>query len=818
MHYTAQEIANITGARAELSTPSATLLTVGYDSRRISLPESMLFFALKGKLRDGADFVQTAYQSGVRNFVVNEDFVRSGFENCNFIFSQDPLLLLQTLAARHRAGFSGMVIAITGSNGKTIVKEWLYHLLKNDFTIHRSPRSFNSRLGVAISLLGIEKWHNMAIIEAGISEPGDMDILESMIKPNMGIFTHLGSAHQENFESAEAKAREKVKLFKDSDVLIYPADQMALNQEIDILKREKPLLKTISWGFEEKSGFAINKVTDKNARTEILFTCRSVEHKLVIPFEDKAGLENAMSCLCALAALERWDEEHISGFLNLPVLENRLDFLEARNGNYVVNDSYSNDLDSLEVALDFLLRQQPDKPHTVILSDLEQADPDKNRLYEKVGRMLTDKQTSQFIGIGPEIAAHKNAFHGLNASFYADADALLESQILEEIQHQGVLIKGARSFKLERISDFLRKKLQKSTLDIDLTALRNNYSWFRHQLPSKTKVMAMVKAFGYGSGSFEAARTLQFAGVDYLTVAFTDEGVALRKAGIHLPVMVMNTGISDLRTLLDYKLEPVVFSAETLEEIKEANENIRIHIEIDSGMHRLGFDPQNCGGNFKDLPGHVHIVSVFSHLAASEMPAHDEFTRQQLRVFLSACDEIEKETNKPFLRHIANTGGVMRFPEAHLDMVRLGIGLYGIHPSGEKNSLLENVLTLKTTISQIKKIPAGESVSYGRGGVHKGERTIAVLPLGYADGLWRLMGHGNGYALICGEKAPYVGSICMDMAMADVTGIDCKAGDEVEIFGKSLRIEDVAKWCKTIPYEILTSVSERVQRVYSGEN
>lgn len=816
MRYLASEIAQMMAAGGQLALPEAELFHIAFDSRRIRAAHHTLFFALQGKNRNGEDFLTDAYRKGVRNFVVPKHSAFSAAD-CNIFTVNHPLQALQTLATRHRNAFTGPVAGITGSNGKTVVKEWLYQLLQNDFSIARSPRSYNSAIGVAISLLGIEKWHNMALIEAGISEPGEMEVLESMIQPSLGIFTHLGSAHDSNFANRESKVAEKVKLFAHCDVLVYCKDEHLLDKEIQKLKTANPLLKTITWGKHERSNFQIVGKEMEGMGTRIRFIHRATDHHLFIPFFDQASAENAMTCLCTLAAFERWDPEHIQAFETLEPLENRMAFMEGKNGNYVVNDSYSNDPESLEVALDFMLRQQPDKPHMVVLSDFDQIAADKNGLYQNVAHLLKEKGTRNLIAIGPDLFASKSSFGDIPAEFFETTEAFLQSPALSQIRDTAILVKGARKFKLERVTDALRKQLQKTHLQIDLNALRNNYSYIRSQLRSSTKVMAMVKAFGYGSGSFEAARALQFAGVDYLAVAYADEGVELRKAGIQVPVMVMNTGISDIETLSQYNLEPVIFDHAGLQDFKHSGKTLNVHIEIDTGMHRLGFAPQ-IAGVFQNLPKHLNIASVFSHLAASEDPQHDDFTRAQIASFHEACKCIEEDCGHSFIKHILNTGGVLRFPNAQLDMVRLGIGLYGVDPRGESNVNLETVLQLKTTISQIKEIPAGDSVGYGRRGKSDAARRIAVLPIGYADGLWRAVGHGKGYAQINGSQAPYVGSICMDMCMCDVTHIDCQAGDEVEIFGNKPNIQELATWCQTIPYEILTSVSGRVRREYLGEN
>lgn len=816
MHYSASDIANILGPAAQMPLPQAELNYIAFDTRRIRNAAQSLFFALNGKNRNGTAFIADAYQKGIRNFVVPHG-TQIDRSDCNVYEVENTTKALQKLAAIHRNDFTGPVAGITGSNGKTVVKEWLFQLLQHDFSVARSPRSYNSAIGVAISVLGIEKWHNMALIEAGISEPGEMEVLETMIRPVIGIFTHLGSAHDGNFANRSQKAAEKIQLFRDCDVVVYPKDSVEIDGEIQRLKAQNPLLKTHSWGRHEKANFCILRHVSENAGTRIYFMHRGTEHNFYIPFADQASIENAMTCVCTLAAFERWDEDHLKAFEFLEPLENRMVFMEGKNGNYIVNDSYSNDTDSLEVALDFMLRQQPDKPHVVVLSDLEQAATDQNALYANVADLLREKGTTQLVGVGPKISAAKEHFKDLHTQFFDNTEALLESGAASQFQNHAILVKGARKYKLERLTEQLKAQLHKTVLEIDLNALRHNFGFLRSKTKPGTKMMAMVKAFGYGSGSFEAARTLQFEGVDYLAVAYADEGVELRKSGIQVPIMVMNTSIDDLQSLLQFQLEPVVFNVQGLQAFCAQSHPINIHMEFDTGMHRLGFTAETKG-IFKNLPHQVTIKSVFSHLAASEDSDHDSFTHQQIAAFKMACRTVENECGYTFIKHIVNTGGILRFPDAHFDMVRLGIGLYGVDPSGLPNAELENVVSLKTTISQIKSIAAGESVGYGRRGVAETERQIAILPIGYADGLWRALGNGTGHALINGKQSNYVGSICMDMAMCDVTDLPCKEGDEVEIFGKHLPVATLAQWCHTIPYEILTSVSSRVRREYAGEN
>lgn len=818
MQHTAAKIRDILGCESNIGNPAAEIATIVYDTRRVYQGEKALFVALQGASRRGEAFIEDAYRKGIRSFLVPA--IPAGFrpaEKVNWFVTADPLQALQRLAAAHRARFTGPVVSITGSNGKTIVKEWLFHVLKNDFSIARSPRSYNSGLGVAISLLGIESWHNMAFIEAGISQVGEMQVLETMIRPSLGIFTHLGSAHDAGFATKAEKVQEKFRLFHNCDVLVYPFDIAEVRAEVGKLKTQNPLLKTYSWGFEEGAAYKIESVQVREQGCLIQFKHRATLHEFEIPFSDQASIENAMSCLCAVAAFERWDEEHLARFASLPSLENRMVFMEGKRGNYIVNDSYSNDLDSLEVALDFMLRQQPDKEHIVVLSDLDQADPDKQQLYGKIASLLRAKKTSKLLGVGPELQRHAALFHDLEAVFFETTQALQDSGLLDSIENRAILIKGARRFGLESIAGQLQKQLHKTVLEIDLNALRNNFSYFRNQTAAGTKMMAMVKAFGYGSGSFEAARTLQFAGADYFAVAYADEGIQLRHAGIHIPIMVMNTGIEDAAALIQYGLEPVIFDNKGLREFAALGKDITVHLELDTGMHRLGFSEHEAF-ELEGMSRQLRVASVFSHLASSENAADDAFTRQQIATFSAVCGNIRTQLGYDFMKHIANSGAILRFPESHFDMVRLGIGMYGVHPAGVVDNGLETVIGLKTHISQIKTIAAGDSVGYGRRGVADYERQIAILPIGYADGLWRKLGNGVGAALIAGKEAPYIGSICMDMAMCDVTGIACKEGDRVEIFGKTMRVERIAAQCETIPYEILTGVSSRVRREYVGEN
>ncbi|MFM7764519.1 MAG: alanine racemase, partial [Sphingomonadales bacterium] len=582
----------------------------------------------------------------------------------------------------------------------------------------------------------------------------------------------------------------------------------------------QPLTKFITWGRSEGCGYRVQDEQYLQGFTRIKFIYRSTEHSLEIPFSDKASAENAMSCLCTLAALERWDASHIEQFRHLHALENRLAFTEGRNGNYLVNDSYSNDPDSLQVALDFMVRQQPDKPACVILSDMDQSDPDKSRLAKQIVGVLQQKGVQRLLLVGEVLAAHNEIFSVFNTEFFVDTTSLIQSGRLDNISGEAILIKGSRRFGFERIHSSLKKQLHKTHLQIDLEALRHNYRFFRNAVSPKTRIMAMVKAFGYGSGSFEVARTLQFMGVDYLAVAFADEGVALREAGIQTPIMVMNTGAEDMASRLSYNLEPVVFDEAGLQAMSEiaVSNSISVHLEVDTGMHRLGFAPGALKDVAGNIPGNVRLASVFTHLAASEDSAQDDFTRTQIGTFTEAVNAFETQLGYAPLRHVLNTGGILRFAEYGMDMVRLGVGLYGVDPRAGQEADLKPVTTLFSSISQLHTLQPGEGVGYGRRSVADKARVIATLPVGYADGLRRSLGNGKWHVLVKGQKAPVVGSVCMDMCMVDVTGIDCREGDEVIVFGAENSVAQMAVCADTIPYEILTGISARVPREYVGEN
>ena len=816
MRLQVSDIVGVVGAsvRGEVLA-GAEVVDLVFDARKLwgLEPSGAMFLALKGR-RDGHDFVGQAYAAGVRYFLVSRyEAVWEGlYAGAVFLVVEDVLVALQLMASWHRGRLSGVVMGITGSNGKTIVKEWLWELLKDDFSVGKSPRSYNSGLGVALSLLNVAAGTEVALLEAGISARGEMDVLGGMMRPNMVVLTHLGEAHAEGFGSLEEKAQEKVKLAAGADVVVYPYDQGLLRSALGAVRAQQPMMKLISWGWQEGANFRLVKVEAVGSMQAISFVYRGTEHRFEIPFMDQASVSNAMSCLCALVALERWDEAHLLKFRSLPRLENRLQFMAGRNGNYVLNDSYSADLESLGVALDMLKRQSPNLPMSVVLGGFEQTGMEVGALRMRLMEVVKGYGVEEVIWVGRE-------YVGMEGLVFEDMEGLLGSAWLGGVSGRAILVKGSRSSGLERVVSRLQARLLQTRLEIHLGALKHNFLHFKRLAGEGKKVMCMVKAFGYGSGSFESASALQALAVDYLGVAYVDEGIALRNAGITVPIMVMNVDAGAAWQLQEYGLEPVVFSMESVRGLMDSGVGgLRLHVEVDTGMHRLGF----AAGEMEDLLGVLagssfRVASVFSHLAASEDGESDAFTAKQMDVFAGAAAVLEGGLGYGVLKHIENTGGILRFGDARFDMVRLGIGLYGVDPRGVVGVGLQPVTRWVSTISQVQRVNAGEGVGYGMHGVSEHDREIAVIAAGYADGLWRADGRGVSGVWVKGVEAKFVGNICMDMAMVDVTGLGCVAGDEVELFGEHLRVETVAARRGTIPYEVLTSVSQRVARVYLEE-
>lgn len=824
--YTVSEIARIVkGELVQENDKDMLVSELVIDSRRLVFPEGSLFFALSSKRNDGHKYIEELYEKGVRNFVVEKDPANLLLlYNANIIKVKSTLQALQQLAIAHRRQFNIPVIGITGSNGKTIVKEWLYQLLNESKNIVRSPKSFNSQIGVPLSVWQMRDDHELAIFEAGISEQDEMDHLQPIIQPTIGIFTNIGHAHDENFINRTQKAGEKLKLFTKVQTLIYCTDQKELQEGIiktGLLKN----IESFTWSRKGVADLQITSVDRDAHNTHLEAIYKNNEIRIAIPFTDEASIENAIQCWAVMLLLGFNNQLINRRMRSLQPIAMRLEMKAGINNCTIINDSYSNDIDSLSIALDFLNQQKQHRKKTVILSDILQSGRSDSHLYHEVADLLEQKQIDRLIGIGKGISRQTSLFK-LEKEFYISTEEFLSSYSQSGFANESILLKGARIFGFERITESLQQKTHETVLEIDLNALVHNLNHYRAKLDPGVKVMTMVKAFSYGSGSFEIANVLQFHQVDYLTVAYADEGVELRKAGIKLPIMVMNPDEESFDTIMKYQLEPEIYSFRILKMLETAllhlspnSPPIGIHIKIDTGMHRLGFDPSEVDELINQLKGRqqIKIQSVFSHLAASENEKNDDFTRHQISLFRMISERICFEFEYPILRHIANTAAISRFPEARFDMVRLGIGLYGIETLPEEQEKLENVSTLRSIISQIKHVYPDETVGYNRRYKAKKETTIAIVPIGYADGLSRALSNGIGHLKVKGKFAPIVGSICMDMTMIDITGINAHEGDEVIIFGKELPIARLADEMGSIPYEILTGISQRVKRVYYQE-
>ncbi len=815
--YTISQVCEIVSGKLYAEGLPSVISDLITDSRKVATPTNALFFALITQRNDGHRFIGELIEKGVGNFCVQ--YIPDGLSaKANFIVVGNTLIALQQLAARHRDQYNPEVIGITGSNGKTVVKEWLWQLLNQEKTIVRSPQSYNSQTGVPLSVWQINSLHNLGIFEAGISQPGEMEKLEPIIKPDIGIITNIGKAHDQFFISHDEKTTEKLKLFKNSQHLIYCRDHEIIHYHVKAL----PLLK-LHWGRHEESNIRIIETKTDRKSTHITVQFNQKHFSITIPFTDEASFENAMHCMSLMLFLGYGPEVIRSRMAMLQPVAMRLELKEGVNGCLIINDTYSNDPDSLAIALDFLKQQSQHEKRTVIISDMLQSGTPAEQLYTTIASLLVSKGITRVIGIGNDISQHIRLFP-MKTETYASTTDFLSSFSALSFRNETILIKGARVFAFERIQALLEQKSHETILEVNLNALIHNLNYFRTLIKPGTRIMAMVKAFSYGSGSFEIANALQFHHTDYLAVAYADEGVELRKAGISLPIMVMNPEISGMEAMVRYNLEPEIYSIRTLQLYLKALERTTpssapVHIKLDTGMHRLGFmenDLAELAEVLKQNPA-VRVESAFSHLAASESPELDSFTAKQISAFERMTDRLQQETGYPFIRHILNSAGIIRHPHAQYEMVRLGISLYGISPVKDVSDKLEIVNSLKSSISQIKVIAAGESVGYNCRWTASKETTIAIVPIGYADGLGRQLGNGAGSMWIKGTIAPIIGNINMDMTVIDVTGLDAEEGDEVVIFGKEISISDLAEIMHTIPYEILTGISRRVKRIYYQE-
>ncbi len=825
--YTIQEVASIVKGEFTHRGIETCITELLVDSRQLLHPKETLFFAIKTNKGNGHKYILELYNKGVRNFIVTEIHTLnlSLLAEANIIQLANSLSALQKLASHHRKQFTYPVIGITGSNGKTIVKEWLYHVLEKSYSIIRSPKSYNSQIGVPLSVWQMTDDYNLAIFEAGISEVGEMDKLREIIHPEIGIFTNIGEAHSDGFISQPQKAGEKMGLFTQVKTLIYSSDYGKISNAIGRSGLQKRI-KILDWSRKNEAVIKILQVKKKEKYTSI--TAIYLENKITIdiPYLDEASIENSIQVLSVALLLGIKNELIISRMKGLPPIAMRLEMKEGINHCMIINDSYNSDTKSITIALDFLNQQFSKKDKTLILSDILQSRESEYELYQYIAGLISEKDIKRIIGIGPALTRQQKSFTDISvSSFYQSTDEFLTDFNASEYRDEGILIKGSRIFEFERISKVLQQKAHQTVLEINLHSLIENLNYFRSKLLPDTKIMVMVKAFSYGSGSFEIANILEYHNVDYLCVAYTDEGVELRRAGIKLPIIVMNPEEEAFDQILQYNLEPEIYSFRILKQFNKAIDGYshdikgKIHLKLDTGMHRLGFLEKDMGNLIKELQQshRLRVVSVFSHLAAADDPQEDQFTRNQYQQLNAMATHLETALNYTFLKHILNSAGISRFPEAQMDMVRLGIGLYGVEHLEEEKGKLQNVSSLKTIISQIKEVPKGETVGYNRSFKAPEKMRIAIVPVGYADGLRRNLSNGKGRLYIHGKAAPIIGKICMDMCMLDIRNISCKEGDQVIIFGENHPITELAKHAETIPYEILTGISKRVKRVYFQE-
>ncbi len=796
------------------------------DSRRVLMPSNTCFFAIKSPRNDGHRYIQELINKGVRCFVIsNKNGLPVNDEKLDFILVEDTLKALQLLAKNHRKQFRAPLIGITGSNGKTVVKEWLAQLLANFKKTVRSPNSYNSKIGVPLSLWLLNNTYDIALIEAGISQSGEMEPLQEMINPEMGVITHIGPAHASGFADVNQKIDEKLKLFHNSEVLFYCRDHTQVHERIQSFVKNNSI-KLVSWGHEPENQLQLVETSHQNGRTILSARIKDKVHQIEIAFADAASIENAMHCwnICSYLGMKQADIAE--GMKKLSAVAMRLELRESVNNSTLINDFYNSDLHSLSVALDFLQQQQQHPKKVLVLSDILESDLPENELYKSIATILEERPIDFLIGVGKAVARHTEFFKVPQKLFFETTEELMHSLASLQLANSTILLKGARPFGFERISLLLQQKAHETVLEVRLNNLIHNINYYKSRLKASTKIMVMVKAFSYGSGSFEIASSLQFHKVDYLTVAYADEAVELRKAGIELPIMVMSPEAESFHSILKHELEPEIFNFRVLHMLEAAMEHantldipVGIHLKIDTGMHRLGFTTVDIDKLILQLNKNpnIRVLSVFSHLAASENPEHDAFTLKQIQLFEAISEQLEQALGYSFDRHILNSAGISRFPQAQYEMVRLGIGAYGISTVAEEQGILEPVLALKSTITQIKAVKTDETIGYNRSGKPRRDSIIGIVPIGYADGLPRALSNGKASLYVNGQAAPIIGDVCMDMCMIDVTGLNASEGDEVIIFDDKYPIKRLAKATDTIAYELFTRISRRVKRIYFQE-
>ena len=823
MNYSIEKITQFINAEryGDAAASISFLLT---DSRSLCFPEETLFFALRSDRNDGHHYIPELYRRGVRNFVVENvpDNFSTLYKHANFLKVSNTLVALQQLTTHHRKAFDIPVVGITGSNGKTMVKEWLSQLLSYDRNVTRSPKSYNSQIGVPLSVWLLNESSQIGLIEAGISKVGEMQALHDIILPTVGVLTSLGAAHQENFSSLEEKCNEKLLLFKGTQALVYQLDDKIAAKCITAAHYDGQLL---AWSeHDTTAAFYVNSIEKHETTSTINYIWQqTTQGSYTLPFIDDASISDSITC--AVVALHFGVQPDVLA-QRMPVLEPvamRLEVKEGQHGCTLINDSYNSDINSLDIALDFMNRRpdQKRRERTLILSDIYQSGETEQQLYADVAALVKERGVKKFIGIGTALGRQKQAFEGLETKYFFDnINDFIGSKVFKSLHDEVILLKGARSFGFDKLTELLVKKVHETVLEVNLNAVVDNLNWYRSFLKPETKLVCMIKADAYGAGAVEIAKTLQEHRVDYLAVAVADEGATLRRNGITGNIMIMNPEMSSFKTLFDYDLEPEVYSFRLLDALikaaeKEGITGYPVHIKLDTGMHRLGFNPRTDIDQIIEKLHHQNALiprSVFSHFVGSDSNDFDSFSARQFALFNEGSKKLQAAFSHRILRHMDNSAGIEHFPERQLDMCRLGLGLYGINP--RNNAIMNNVSTLKTTILQLRNVPAGETVGYSRRGIIEKDSVIGAIPIGYADGLNRRLGNRNCYCLVNGKRAYYIGNICMDVALIDVTGIDCEEGDSVEIFGDHLPVTVLSDAMGTIPYEVLTTVSNRVKRVY----
>ncbi len=833
MNYTIEKITTLIGARryGEHDAKVGWLLT---DSRSLCFPEETLFFALHTKRNDGHRYIGDLYRRGVRCFVVEvvPEHHTEVYPDANFLKVTSSIAALQRLAERHRDEFNIPIVGITGSNGKTMVKEWLYQVLSGvscwdeeddgqRFSVTRSPRSYNSQIGVPLSVWLLNEQTQVGIFEAGISQPGEMLALRDIIQPTIGVLTSLGTAHQENFRSMEEKCMEKLQLFHDTEAVVYCSDDDIVSR---CIRRSQYKGDRLNWSrYNEEAHLFVQKSEVRASVCHITYVYQGQQYEYSIPFIDEASIDNSITTTVIALRLGMTPAQIAKRMATLEPVAMRLEVKQGQHGCTLINDSYNSDINSLDIALDFVQRRAENTKNTLILSDIDQSGEQPETLYREVAELSMKRGVQKLIGIGKQIASQQHLFAIPEKYFFDDTDQLTRSTVFQQLRNETILLKGSRRFGFDQLAELLEEKVHETILEVNLNALVANLNYYRSFLKPDTKIVCMIKADGYGAGAVEIAKTLQEHRVDYLAVAVADEGVTLRKAGITSNIMIMNPELTAFKTMFDYDLEPEVYSFRLLDALikaarKEGITGWPVHIKLDTGMHRLGFDPRHDMPELISRLTHQQAViprSVFSHFVGSDSDDFDRFSAHQYQLFIDGSDQLQAAFSHHIIRHIDNSAGIEHFPERQMDMCRLGLGLYGIDP--RDNRVLNTVSTLKTIILQLRHVPKDETVGYSRKGILERDSVIAAIPIGYADGLDRHLGRGRCYCLVNGQKAPYVGNICMDVAMIDVTDIPCHEGDVVEIFGQHLPVTVLSDVLDTIPYEVFTGVSNRVKRVYVSE-